>query len=237
MTRGATIRDGLTLLAARYGLEAWQLDRLGILLDGISGDPRSPTTVRDPDEALRQHVADSLVGLEVEGLRVAGKMADLGSGAGLPGLALAIALPGTEVRLVESQASKCAYMASLSAKLGLTNVRIACTRAEEWVEGIGEHDLIVSRALAAQQVVVEYAAPLLEMGGLLVEWRGRRQASDEAAAARASEELGLRLLETRRVEPFEGALDRHLHVFEKVASTPGRFPRRAGLARKRPLGG
>jgi 16S rRNA (guanine527-N7)-methyltransferase len=237
LTRGAAIRDGLTQLAVRYELEAWQLDRLGVLLDGISGDPRSPTTVRDPDEALRQHLADSLVGLEVEGLRVAGKMADLGSGAGLPGLALAIALPDTEVRLVESQASKCAYMAALSAKLELTNVRIACTRAEEWVEGIGEHDLIVSRALAAQQVVVEYAAPLLDMGGLLVEWRGRRQPSDEAAAARAAEELGLRLLETRRVEPFEGALDRHLHVFEKVASTPGRFPRRAGLARKRPLGG
>jgi 16S rRNA (guanine527-N7)-methyltransferase len=237
LTRSAEIQEGLERLALRYGLDEPQLHRLGVLLDGIAGDPRSPTTVRDPDEALRQHIADSLVGLEVEGLRVAGKIADLGSGAGLPGLVLAIALPDTEVRLVESQAGKCAYIAALSAKLGLRNIRIACTRAEEWVEGIGEHDLVVSRALAAQQVVVEYAAPLLEMGGLLVEWRGRRQASDEAAAARAAEELGLRLLETRKVEPFPGARDRHLHVFEKVATTPGRFPRRAGLARKRPLGG
>lgn len=224
-------------LALRYGLDEPKLDRLGVLLDGISSDPRSPTTVRDPAQALRQHIADSLVGLEVEGLRVAGKVADLGSGAGLPGLVLAIALPEAQVRLVESQASKCAYMAALSAKLGLTNVRIVCARAEEWADGIGQHDLVVSRALAAQQVVVEYAAPLLEMGGLLVEWRGRRQASEEAAAARAAEELGVRLLETRRVEPFAGALDRHLHVLEKVASTPGRFPRRAGVARKRPLGG
>jgi 16S rRNA (guanine527-N7)-methyltransferase len=231
------IEEGLGRLALRYGLNEEQLERLGVLLDAISDDPRSPTTVREPTEVLRQHIADSLVGLEVEGLRMAGKIADLGSGAGIPGLVLAIALPSAEVRLVESQAGKCAYMAALSAKLGLTNVRIACARAEEWGEGIGEHDLIVSRALAAQQVVLEYAAPLLEMGGLLVEWRGRRQPSEEAAAARAAEELGLRPLETRRVEPFAGAQDRHLHIFEKIAGTPGRFPRRAGLARKRPLGG
>lgn len=231
------MHEELEHLAVRYQLDRAAVERLGVLLSALAGDHRSPTTVRDPSEALRQHIADSLVGLEVEGLRVAGEVADLGSGAGLPGFVLAIVLPEARIRLVESQASKCAYMAALAAKLTLENVRIVCARAEEWPAGIGEHDVVVSRALASQQVVLEYAAPLLEMGGLLVEWRGKRQPTDEAAAGRAAEELGLRLLETRRVEPFEGARDRHLHVFEKVAATPGRFPRRAGLARKRPLGG
>jgi 16S rRNA (guanine527-N7)-methyltransferase len=230
------VQEELAHLATRYELDGVAVERLRVLLDGLSGDPRSPTTVREPGEALRQHLADSLSGLEVEGLRMGGRVADLGSGAGLPGFVLAIALPDAEVRLVESQAGKCAYMASMAAKLELGNIRIVCSRAEEWREGGEDHDVVVSRALASQQVVLEYAAPLLEEGGLLVEWRGKRQPTEEAAAERAADELGLRLLEVRRVEPFRGALDRHLHVFEKVAATPGRFPRRAGLARKRPLG-
>lgn len=230
------MKEDLILLAARYELDEAAADRLDVLLAGLTGDPRSPTTVREPGEALRQHIADSLTGLEVEGLRMAGKIADLGSGAGLPGFVLAIALPDAEIRLVESQASKCAYMASMAAKLELSNIRIVCSRVEEWLEGVEGHDVVVSRALASQQVVLEYAAPLLEVGGLLVEWRGKRQPTDEAAAERAAGELGLRSLEARRVEPFRGALDRHLHVFEKVTATPGRFPRRPGLARKRPLG-
>ena len=86
-------------------------------------------------------------------------------------------------------------------------------------------------------MVLEYAAPLLEHGGVLVDWRGRRDADQEAAAAGAAEQLGMRLREIRRTEPYEGARDHHLHVYEKVAETPSRFPRRAGVARKRPLGG
>jgi 16S rRNA (guanine527-N7)-methyltransferase len=73
------------------------------------------------------------------------------------------------------------------------------------------------------------------VGGVLVDWRGRRDADAESQAACAAETLGLRLLEIRRTEPYEGARDHHLHVFEKVAETPSRFPRRAGVARKRPL--
>lgn len=236
MIGGAEVQKELASLAGRYELDGAAVGRLGILLEGLSNDPRSPTTVKEPGEVLRQHIADALTGLEVEGLRMSGTVADLGSGAGLPGFVLATALPDAEIRLVESQASKCAYMASMAARLELTNIRIVCSRVEEWREGLGDHDVVVSRALASQQVVLEYAAPLLEVGGLLVEWRGRRQPTEEAAAERAAEELGLRCSETRRVEPFPGATDRHLHVFEKFAETPGRFPRRAGLARKRPLG-
>jgi 16S rRNA (guanine527-N7)-methyltransferase len=85
-------------------------------------------------------------------------------------------------------------------------------------------------------VVLEYAAPLLRLGGTLVDWRGARVHAEEQRAERAADELGLALLGVERVEPFEAARDRHLHLFTKLSDTPATFPRRAGMARKRPLG-
>jgi len=112
-----------------------------------------------------------------------------------------------------------------------------CARAEEWREGFSQNDLAVARALAPQPVVLEYAAPLLRIGGTLVDWRGKRAPEQEHAAERAASLLGLQLEEIRRVTPFAAATDHHLHVFVKVAETPSRFPRKPGIARKRPLGG
>ena len=85
-------------------------------------------------------------------------------------------------------------------------------------------------------MLCEYAAPLLREGGALVAWKGARDAEEEAAGARAAAELGLESREVLAVEPFPGAHSRHLHVVVKVAPTPARFPRRAGVAAKRPLG-
>lgn len=227
---------GVEALARRYGLDGDARARLRLLADRLAGDENAPTAVRDPVGVLDRHLADSLVALELAAVRDARVAVDLGSGAGLPGLALAVALPGAHFALVESRHDKCAYIASLAAALGLRNVRVECTRAESWPEGIGRHDLALARALAPQPVVLEYAAPLLAPGGWLVDWRGARDPREEEAARRAAERLGMRLAETRPVSPFEGARRRHLHVFEKVSATPRGFPRRPGMARKRPLG-
>jgi 16S rRNA (guanine527-N7)-methyltransferase len=229
--------DALDALARRYGLDGQALRRLRALWDRLSEDPRAPTAVRGRGEVLERHIADSLSGLDLEEVRRAGKIADLGSGAGIPGLVLAAALPAAEVRAVESRQGKCAYIAALTAAAGLRNVRVVCSRAEEWRAGMGAQDLVVSRALASQQVVLEYAAPLLALGGHLVEWRGRRDPEEEQLAQAAAAQLGLRLLEVRAVAPFATAEARHLHVFVKDAPTPPAFPRRPGLAARRPLGG
>ena len=85
-------------------------------------------------------------------------------------------------------------------------------------------------------MLVEYAAPLLREGGVLVAWKGARSEEEERAGARAAERLGMGAGEVRRVVPFAGARNRHLHVFRKEAPTPDGFPRRPGMARKRPLG-
>jgi 16S rRNA (guanine527-N7)-methyltransferase len=85
-------------------------------------------------------------------------------------------------------------------------------------------------------VVAEYAAPLLRVGGRLVAWRGRRDPADEAAGARAALQLGLEAREPVAVRPYPAAEHRHLHVMVKTGETPAKFPRRPGVARKRPLG-
>jgi 16S rRNA (guanine527-N7)-methyltransferase len=224
-------------LAERYGLVEGQQSRLAVILRELADDELAPTTVRDPMHALDVHLADSLVALELAPVRGARTLVDVGAGAGFPGLALAVALPGSEVVLVESRARKCAFIERVCAAAEVENARVVCARVEEWREGVGCGDVVMARALAAQPVVLEYAAPLLRLGGVLVDWRGRRDAGEEAAAAAAAEELGLRLSGIRRVEPYEEAREHHLHVYEKVRETPVRFPRRAGMARKRPLGG
>jgi 16S rRNA (guanine527-N7)-methyltransferase len=199
-------------------------------------DDDAPTTVRDPERAADVHLADSLVALELDVVRDATEIADLGSGAGFPGLPLAVALPAARVTLLEGRRRKCDFLERTLDRAQIMNARAVWARAEEWREGIGAHDLVVARALAPQAVVLEYAAPLLRIGGFLVDWRGRRNADEESAAALAGAELGLRLLEIRLVAPYAQARNHHLHVYAKVAPTPDRFPRRPGIARKRPLG-
>jgi 16S rRNA (guanine527-N7)-methyltransferase len=223
-------------LAARYGLRDEAMTGLRALHRLLVEDPLAPTAVRDPRKAIDDHLADSLVGLEIDPVRTARNLADLGSGAGLPGLPLAIALPEASVALVESTARRCAFLERAVVATQVTNARVVNTRAETWPEGLAAFDVITARALAPLPVVVEYAAPLLTVGGMLVAWRGRRNPADEAAAARAAAHLGLEPIEIRHVQPFTGAEHRYLHLMSKVMSTPSGFPRRPGMALKRPLG-
>jgi 16S rRNA (guanine527-N7)-methyltransferase len=227
----------LAELVVRYRLPSGAGSRLEALLAALTGDPHAPTTLRDPLTAVRDHLADSLVALQLPAVRDAGHVADLGAGAGLPGLPLAIALPAATVTLVESNGRKCDFLRRAAEACGAANACVVHARAEEWAEGLGRCDLVTARALAPLAVVAEYAAPLLAVGGVLVAWRGRREPDDEAAAARAADELGLQVRSPVPVTPYPGALHRHLHVLVKTGPTPARFPRRPGMARKRPLGG
>jgi 16S rRNA (guanine527-N7)-methyltransferase len=196
-------------------------------------DPGAPTSVHALGEVQNVHIADSLAGLEVDAVREARRIADLGSGAGLPGLVLAIARPEAEVVLVESVGKKCAWLARTIEDLGLQNVRVACARAEELDEGA--FDVVAARALASLSVLCEYAAPLLREGGSLVAWKGAVDAAEEADGLHAAEVLGLERVEVRAVEPYPGSERRTLHVFRKLAPTPAGYPRRPGMAAKRPL--
>ena len=235
MTAAGDVAGRLGELAARYGLPAGAEAQFAALLGLVATEPAAITTVRDPAEGVDAHVADSLVALELPAVRAARRVADLGSGGGFPGLALAIALPAAHVALVESVGRKCAFLAGAVSELGLANAEVVNGRAEAWPQGIGAHDLVVARALAPLPVLVEYAAPLLEVGGALVAWKGRPEPAEEADGAAAAVALGMSAPEAIAVEPFAGARDRHLYLTSKVSPTPDRYPRRAGMARKRPI--
>jgi 16S rRNA (guanine527-N7)-methyltransferase len=226
----------LNALAARYGLPADARRGLECLLDVLLGDPLAPTAVRERSRVIDDHLADSLVALDLTEVRRARAIADLGSGAGLPGLPLAIALADAQVSVIESARRKAAFLAQTVSRCGLGNVVVVNARAEDVAKSQRRFDVVTARALATLAVVAEYAAPLLRLGGTLVAGRGRRDAESEREAERAAAELGLQIGEVRRVAPYPGALTRHLHLISKVAETPERFPRRPGMALKRPLG-
>jgi 16S rRNA (guanine527-N7)-methyltransferase len=190
------------------------------------------------DEAVDVHVADSLAALELPQLRQAQALADIGSGAGFPGLVLAAALPHARVDLIESARRKCEVIERLAAAAGIANARAVPARVEEWAAGEGReaYDVVTARALASLAVLVEYAAPLLRAGGALVAWKGARDPDEELAGERAAREVGLQRGDVVPVTPYEGSRNRHLHLYLKVRPTPERFPRRPGAAAKRPLG-
>jgi 16S rRNA (guanine527-N7)-methyltransferase len=227
----------LAELAERWQLPAEAPQQLRQILALVEEEPTSITTVRDPAKGVDAHVADSLSGLAVPALREATAIADLGAGGGFPGLALAAALPAATVTLVESVGKKTDFLRRAADAAGLGNVRVVTARAEGWEDGIGTQEVVTARALAPLNVLVEYAAPLLREGGRLVAWKGKRDPSEERDGLHAAEVVGLapKPAAPTVADIHPGADARHLYVYLKVRKTPARFPRREGMARKRPL--
>jgi len=212
------------------------------LLAALAAEPDPHTTVSDPEAALDVHVADSLSGLEVRELSSARRIADIGAGAGFPGLVLAIAVPRAQVDLIESAGRKTAVIDRLIQATKLGNARSITARVEDYARvppalggGREAYDAVTARAVAALAVLVEYAAPLLRPDGVLVAWKGARDLAEEDSGAAAAEKVGMAVKEVVPVQPYPASENRHLHVYRKIAPTPPEFPRRAGMARKRPL--
>jgi 16S rRNA (guanine527-N7)-methyltransferase len=214
------------------------------LLEALAAEPDPHTSVSEPERAREVHVADSLSGLVVPSLVSAERIADVGAGAGFPGLVLAVALPRARVDLIESVGRKAAVIDRLIQAAKVVNARSVVARAEDWARlpvalggGREAYEAVTARAVASLPVLVEYAAPLLRSSGVLVAWKGRVGADELRLGRGAADEVGLALEDVLSVKPFPSARDRSLYVFRKVSPTPERFPRRAGMAAKRPLGG
>ncbi len=222
-------------------------DELQVYAALLAGYGRANVTgARGSSAGVAELVGDSLALLEVDELVAAsagadgGPWADLGSGGGLPGIPLALALPAVRLTLIEAVGKKCTFLHEVVDRVGLGGrVEVACARSEELAAvgrpGRERFAVVLAKAVGPLAVVAELASPLLALGGVLVVSKTAAAAQREAAAGEAAGAacgLARRRLVALSRSPLPGSV---CVVFEKVAPTPERFPRRPGMAAKRPL--
>jgi 16S rRNA (guanine527-N7)-methyltransferase len=190
------------------------------------------------NRAWKVHVEDSLTGLEVLELREASRIADVGAGAGFPGLVLAVALPEAQIDLIESVSRKTAFITRAAEAAGIPNASAVNARAEDVARGEARetYDIVTSRAVGRLSTLAELASPLLQENGLLIAWKGKRDEEEEHQLERASAALAMAPEQILDVGHRAGSEHRHLHVIRKTAATPPNLPRKSGLAKKRPQG-
>ena len=224
---------------ASRGLDGGSLDKLSRFGDLLLNPGFNVSSIREPEAIEQFHFLDCLSLFDLPQVRSAARLADLGSGAGLPALILALVLPEAKITAVESVNKKCVFIQEAAVAMGLENVDVHCTRAEDYGRGAGHaaHDVVVSRALAALPVVVEYSLPVLTQGGVMIAMKGAISIEERIHGQKALDILGGGELESIRLEPFSGAENRWVHMARKVKATPASYPRRPGLAKQRPLGG
>jgi 16S rRNA (guanine527-N7)-methyltransferase len=196
---------------------------------------------RSRDQIVLEHFIDSVSCFLLEDLQRRLHVIDVGSGAGLPGIPLAIVQPNLCVTLLEPTAKKVRFLEYAVATLGLQNTQVLHARAEEVATQPASREtfaLATTRALASLPVILEYCAPLVRPGGVILAMKGRLPEEELSKGTVASQQLGAALREVREVESPVRSLqkERRLVVFDKVTTTHERFPRRVGLAKKRPLG-
>jgi 16S rRNA (guanine527-N7)-methyltransferase len=208
------------------------------VLELLKEERASVSSITEPERAWRVHVADSLTGLEVSELGKSERIADIGSGAGFPGLVLAVALPNSHVDLIESVGRKCDFIRRAIDVAEIPNATVVNARSEELAaaEQRSTYDAVTARAVGRLSTLAELASPLLREGGVLVAWKGRRDVDEEQQLQRASDQLAMQPERILDVGDRAGSRHRHLHVLRKLGPTPSDLPRRPGIAKKRPRG-
>jgi 16S rRNA (guanine527-N7)-methyltransferase len=218
-------------------LDAAARAKLEVVLALLAEERASVSSVVD-QRAWQVHVVDSLTGLEVPDLRGAKRIADIGAGAGFPGLVLAVALPQAGVDLIESIGRKCEFMGRAIDTAGIAAAAVLNTRSEIWAadEGREAYEAVTARAVGRLSTLAELASPLLKPNGVLVAWKGKRDSDEEEQLENASEALAMRSEQILDVGNRAGSEHRHLHVIRKTGPTPDNLPRKPGIAKKRPKG-
>lgn len=190
-----------------------------------------------PETLVRRHLLDSLSCAQAGCVGAASTVVDVGSGAGFPGVPLAIAL-GCDVTLLEPSEKKSRFLEEVKAALGLRALHVVRARAETVGRGKlrESFDCAVARAVAALPVVLEHCMPLVRVGGCVVAQKGAPDEAELAAGRFAAAQLGGAKIEEIRLELQETLGGRRtLVVCRKTGQTPERYPRKPGIAEKRPL--
>jgi 16S rRNA (guanine527-N7)-methyltransferase len=196
------------------------------------------TAIRDVEEVRTKHFLDSLTCLLAFRENPPGRLIDVGTGAGLPGLALKIALPNIQLTLVESVGKKADFCRHIVQTLKLDRVQVIQERAEvlgQSPEHREQYDCAVARAVASMPVLSEYLLPLVKVNGVMLAMKGESGPAEAHSAERAIRLLGGHL---RQLIPLTlpGVVEeRYLILVDKIAATPPAYPRRVGVPAKRPL--
>ncbi|MHC4446963.1 MAG: 16S rRNA (guanine(527)-N(7))-methyltransferase RsmG [Planctomycetota bacterium] len=225
--------------AEAYGIafDPGDLDRLGLYLALLldANTRFNLTAVTDPDEAWMKHVFDSLTLLGPLTAAAAKWVIDVGSGGGLPGIPLAIALPHVKVTLLEATGKKARFLEEAAGTLGLDNVTVINERAEVAGQDRERHrehyDVAVARAVGSLAVLLELAMPLVKVGGWVMVIKGKKAKLELERAAQA-----IRLLHGQP-GPITRTPTGAVVVVEKLRETAKRYPRRPGEPKRAPLGG
>jgi 16S rRNA (guanine527-N7)-methyltransferase len=230
--------------AAEWGvsLDDRQLDQLlryGRLL--ATYEKANVIGAGDLDEILLDHVLDSLSCFLHEPLWEAGRLADVGSGGGLPGIPIGIIRPDLPTTLIESIGKKAVFLRHATEQLALGNVDVVNARVEDIGQMQGQrgaYGIVTTRAVARLSVIAEYSVPMLEVGGHAMAMKAGLPGEEYEEGRRATDALGARVagVEPVAMLPEVGEKERNLVILEKVRETPRRYPRKAGMVTRRPLG-
>ena len=197
------------------------------------------TAITDPLEIVHKHFLDSLALIACCGFQTGGSIIDVGSGAGFPGLPIALARPDLQVTLLEATRKKCDFLRHLVATLGVGNVSVVQARAENAARDPAHrerHAVAVARAVAEMATLAEYLLPFVRIAGWIVAQKSGEIEAEVERAGAAIMALGghLRRIAPLRLPGIEEA--RYAVIVDKIAPTPDRYPRRAGMPEKRPIG-
>lgn len=196
------------------------------------------TAIRNEEEIHTKHFLDSFSCLLAVRDTPPGRLIDVGTGAGFPGIVLKIASPGIHLTLVESVGKKADFCRHIVECLDLENVNIVQERAEvlgQLPEHREQYDLAVARAVASMPVLVEYLLPLVKVGGMMLAMKGENGPAETHSADRAIHILGGHLRQLMPVTLPGVAEERYLVLVDKVAATSPAYPRRVGIPSKRPI--
>jgi 16S rRNA (guanine527-N7)-methyltransferase len=196
------------------------------------------TAITDREQFVVKHFADSVLCAGLPETAAAREIVDVGTGAGFPGIPLAIVLPAHSFTLIDSLGKRVRVLGEIVSRLGLENVRLLHGRAEDLARDVslrGAFDLCVSRAVARLPVLAEYCLPFLAVGGNLFAYKGEDVAEELAAAGHALSVLGGRVRAVHDASLEAYGLRHTIVIVEKTAETPPAYPRRAGMPERRPL--
>ena len=196
------------------------------------------TALTAPEDVAVKHIIDSLTAYDAALFDGARTLIDVGTGAGLPGIPLAVYAPHLTVTLLDSLNKRVRFLTEVTAAMGLPNVRCIHARAEEaarTAEHRAAYDIVVSRAVARLPVLLEYTLPFVRVGGTLLALKGRAYAEEQKEARRAAEVLGGGRITARPVH-LPGLDDvRAILTVTKERQTPAAYPRGGGAPTRRPL--